>query len=57
VKDYTEEEQATLMSVMNGVGRTECFYHMFDESCGLYMSNTVAAMAGLGNYGSGSGSE
>merc|ERR1712183_463956 len=54
VKTYAEEEAAVLTAVLNGVARTECFKTMMDHSCGLYMSNTMAAMAGLGNTGSGS---
>merc|ERR1712183_1147990 len=54
VKTYTEEDAAVLTAVLNGVARTECFKTMMDHSCGLYMSNTMAAMAGLGNTGSGS---
>ena len=50
---YPEEEAAVLRAVLNGVARTECFKKMMDDSCGLYMSNTMAAMAG-GNPGSGS---
>merc|ERR1712183_231782 len=54
VKTYPEEEAAVLTAVLNGVARTECFKTMMDHSCALYMSNTMAAMAGLGNTGSGS---
>ena len=54
MKTYTEEDAAALTAVLNGVARTECFKKMMDDSCGLYMSNTMAAMAGLGNTGSGS---
>ena len=43
--------------MFNGVAHTECFAVMFEEGCGAYMENTIDAMAGLGNYGSGSGSE
>eukprot|EP00091_Calanus_sinicus_P002369 TRINITY_DN123_c0_g1_i9.p1 TRINITY_DN123_c0_g1~~TRINITY_DN123_c0_g1_i9.p1 ORF type:complete len:352 (-),score=141.07 TRINITY_DN123_c0_g1_i9:167-1186(-) len=56
MKEYSEEEQADLYEVFNGVAHTECFAAMFEEGCGAYMENTIAAMAGLGNYGSGSGS-
>ena len=33
------------MELANGVAHTECFKGIFDESCGLYVSNTLAAMA------------
>ena len=57
MKEYTEDEQADLNEMFNGVAHTECFAVMFEEGCGAYMENTIDAMAGLGNYGSGSGSE
>merc|ERR1712123_233037 len=54
--EYTEEEQDNLQAVFNGVAHTECFKGMFEQGCGAYMENTIDAMAGFGNYGSGSGS-
>ena len=57
MKEYSEDEQADLNEMFNGVAHTECFAVMFEEGCGAYMENTIDAMAGLGNYGSGSGSE
>ena len=57
MKEYTEDEQADLNEMFNGVAHTECFAVMFEEGCGAYMENTIDAMAGIGNYGSGSGLE
>merc|ERR1712183_105141 len=49
LKTYTEEEMAEGAEVMNGVAHTECFKGIFMESCGLYISNSMAAMVGSGN--------
>merc|ERR1719431_1728956 len=48
LKTYTEEEMAEGAEVMNGVAHTECFKGIFMESCGLYISNSMAAMVGSG---------
>ena len=45
MKTYTEEEQQQLGELINGVAHFECMAMKFDESCALYMSNTMAAMA------------
>jgi hypothetical protein len=55
MKEYSEDEQADLNELFNGVAHTECFAVMFEEGCRAYMENTIEAMTGLGNYGSGSG--
>merc|ERR1739844_740952 len=51
---FADEEKQQLADAMSGVGRIMCFKSVFEESCGLYMSNTMASMAGIGNTGSGS---
>merc|ERR1712215_224857 len=43
---YTEEEEAQLIGVVNGIAHVECFKAMFDMSCAEYVSNTIASMAG-----------
>merc|ERR1711910_86612 len=51
---FTDDEKLQIGAAMNGVAHIMCFKSVFEESCGLYMSNTMASMAGLGNTGSGS---
>ena len=53
---YSDDDETAILAVVNGVAKIECFGHIFEESCGLYMSNTLEQMAG-GNSGSGSGSD
>jgi len=53
---YSDDEQTAILALLNGVAKVECFKYIFEESCGLYMSNTLEQMAG-GNSGSGSGSD
>ena len=43
---YTEEEMEQLMELFNGVAHTECFVTIFKTSCGSYVENTLASMAG-----------
>ena len=38
---------------MNGISHTKCFKGIFMKSCGLYISNTMAAMLGSGNTATG----
>jgi len=57
MKSYSDEEKQQLTEVFNGVAHTECFKTAFEQSCGEYMSNTIAAMTenpGAGGSGSGS---
>merc|ERR1739838_463959 len=53
LKTYTEEEMAEGAEVMNGIAHTECFKGIFMKSCGLYISNSMAAMVGSGNTAAG----
>merc|ERR1712128_90282 len=41
-------QEAEGAEVMNGIAHTECFKGIFMKSCGLYISNSMAAMVGSG---------
>ena len=43
---YTEEEMSQLGELVNGIAHTECFMKIFKESCGSYVKNTIASLAG-----------
>ena len=45
--DFTDEEQATLGQVFNGVAHAECFDYSFMEGCTDYMDNMMDEMAGM----------
>ena len=45
--DFTDEEQATLGQVFNGVAHAECFDYSFMEGCTDYMDAMMDDMAGM----------
>ena len=42
---YTDDETSFLTMVNNALAWIECFHAKFEASCGLYVSNTLDALA------------